>query len=214
MRDTILKEGSKAKGFKFEDLTDDISWMEGKEDYIGKIGEVTYIADNFFTIEFEDGFLVMYPASLMHLAVVEEEQPKKLPLKEGDKVKGFKFGDGTDGIDWNEDMALYVVKVGKVNYIDESYFDIKFENETIWSYPLSLMHLAVVDEQPKEEEPKVIEIDMSKVEKIEYYYNGKWQLADVFDDKYRFTMKDESKLKIQQEIKELEERINELKKQL
>ena len=136
---------------------------------------------------------------------------KNTILKVGDKAKGFEFDTMRYGfytVFWNNTKEEYIGKVGVVDTIVDDYFTIEFE-DNICSYPTSLMHLAVVEEQPK-----VIEIDMSKVEKIEYYYNGKWQVADVFDDKYRFTMKDESKLKIQQEIEELENKINELKKQL
>ena len=133
-------------------------------------------------------------------------------LKVGDKAKGFKFDTmiyGDYWVYWNDIKEEYIGKVGVVDtIINDSEFTIYFGDAVI-SYPTPLMHLAVV-----EDEPKVIEIDMSKVEKIEYYYNGKWQVADVFDDKYRFTFKDENKIKIHKEIEDLENRINELKKQL
>ena len=207
MEKTILKVGDKAKGFRFKDETDRVSWFKDKKKHVGEIGRVTRINSNLFTIDFGDDRWD-YPISLMHLAVVEEE-PKELPLKVGDKAKGFKFENKTDGVMWCETQTHCVGKIGKVARINSNLFTIEFEDDW-WRYPISLMHLAVV-----EEEPKVIEVDMNKVEKIEFLMGGVWkEYVSRTAKKYRYTMKDESKLKIEQEIKELENRIKKLKRQL
>ena len=213
MKDTILKVGDKAKGFKFEGGTDGVGWVIGKETYIGKVGEVLNICPHNFAIRFDDGTGFYYPISLMHLAVVEDEQLKKLSLKIGDKAQGFKFEDGTDGVTWGISKEKYIGKIGKITLIGNDYFGIDFNDGCgFWLYPTSLMHLAVLEE----EQPKVIVIDVNEVEKVEFYhsYDDVWYEMDLDEEKYRFTFKDEIKLKLEKKIKELEDEINELKKQL
>lgn len=131
-------------------------------------------------------------------------------LKVGDKAKGFLFANKTDDVCWAAEMTEYIGQEGKIIYIGSDYFHIHF-GDTSWLYPTSLMHLAVVEEQPK-----VIEIDMSKVENVEYLVGGIWKesINKYYPSMYRFTMKDENKLKIEQEIEDLENKIKELKKQL
>ena len=132
----------------------------------------------------------------------------KTTLKVGDKAKGFLFANQTDDIVWVEEMTEYIGQEGEIVHVNVDYFYIEFDN-AIWIYPLSLMHLAVVEEQPK-----IIEIDVTKVEKFEAFNGKEWCNKSSEYLKYRFTMKDENKIKIKQEIKDLEEKIIELKKQL
>ena len=68
----------------------------------------------------------------------------KAILKVGDKAQGFKFKDCTDGVSYNGNKDKYIGKVGKVEFIGKLGFSIKFEDCT-WMYPISLIHLAVVE---------------------------------------------------------------------
>jgi hypothetical protein len=132
-------------------------------------------------------------------------------LKIGDAARGFKFGFFVDGIMWYNEIAPYIDKIGKITDIEDNCFVITFEDGNHWQYPISLMHLALVEEQPK-----VIEIDFSKVEKFEFLMSGEWSILEskFYPEKYLFTLKDENKVKIQQEIEELEAKIKELRNQL
>lgn len=206
--ETILKVGDKAKGFKFANETDGVGWVAEMTEHIGQEGEILHIGLDYFNIDFGDTIWT-YPIELMHLAVVEEV--KELPLKTGDKAKGFRFESGTDNVAWTKSMGKYTGKVGVVEEIYDDFFIIEFEDDYC-RYPTSLMHLAVVEE----EQPKVIEIDVRDIEKIEVYddNNNTWNKQYWLLNKYRFTFKTESKLAIQKEIKELENRIKELKSKL
>jgi hypothetical protein len=67
--------GKKIKGFKFES-TKDVSWLEEKSGYIGRIGEITCQDIYRVGVHFDDDYWY-YPIDLVEQHLVEEEP--KLP---------------------------------------------------------------------------------------------------------------------------------------
>lgn len=68
-------------------------------------------------------------------------------FKIGDKAKGFKFDNSNEsGVHWDSEMDFYVDKIGEVVEIYNDAFVIQFGDTLEWMYPLSLAHLAVVEE--------------------------------------------------------------------
>lgn len=75
--------------------------------------------------------------------------------KVGDKVKGFKFsGSEYPDIGWDEDMLEFVDKQGVVSFILSNMFLIDFSDRINYIYPLSLAHLAKIEETKEEQEIK------------------------------------------------------------
>jgi len=72
-----------------------------------------------------------------------------MEIEIGQKVRGFRFQDRTDGVYWNDNqMARYIGEIGKVNYKDyRGNFAISFDDVTIWTYPKSLIHEHIVESE-------------------------------------------------------------------
>lgn len=65
-----MRVGDKVKGFDFDPSKYGFGNSENKKKYIGKEGVVGTIANDFFTIDFEDNWW-LYPLELAHLAQIE-----------------------------------------------------------------------------------------------------------------------------------------------
>lgn len=69
-------------------------------------------------------------------------------FKIGDKAKGFKFDNPNEnGVHWDAEMDFYVDKIGEIVETYNDAFVIQFGDTLEWMYPLSLAHLAVVEEK-------------------------------------------------------------------
>ena len=71
--------------------------------------------------------------------------------KIGDKAKGFKFSTGVTP-SFNPSMSEYIGQTGKVSDFLEDRFKITFDDTASWYYPLSLAHLAKIEETQEEQE--------------------------------------------------------------
>ena len=71
--------------------------------------------------------------------------------KIGDKAKGFKFSTGVTP-SFNPSMSEYIGQTGKVSDFLEDRFKITFDDTVSWYYPLSLAHLAKIEETQEEQE--------------------------------------------------------------
>ena len=68
-------------------------------------------------------------------------------FKIGDKAKGFKFdSNNEDDVSYVPEMDRYVGVLGEVDFVSSEYLVIQFEKDS-WAYPMSLAHLAVVEEK-------------------------------------------------------------------
>jgi hypothetical protein len=65
-------------------------------------------------------------------------------MKVGDKAKGFKFENGSDGVRFYDEKEKFIGKVGVVNSVQSKSFCIAFPNDRHMSYPLSLSHLSIL----------------------------------------------------------------------
>lgn len=101
----MFKIGDKAKGFKFEVGTDGVGYDSEMDDYVEEIGVVVDVYTDSFVVQFPDSLEWMYPASLAHLAKIEE----KIPLKKGDRVKFTESSLASGMIDAKED-DVFIVK--------------------------------------------------------------------------------------------------------
>jgi hypothetical protein len=63
--------GRKCKGFRFENGTDRVNWLEKKERHIGEVGLITYQEDYNVRIKFKDDFW-HYPISLIEENLIPE----------------------------------------------------------------------------------------------------------------------------------------------
>ena len=73
--------------------------------------------------------------------------------KIGDKAKGFKFSTGVTP-SFNPSMSEYIGQTGKVSDFLEDRFKITFDDTASWYYPLSLAHLAKIEETQEDQEIK------------------------------------------------------------
>jgi hypothetical protein len=64
--------GKKIRGFRFEDGTDGLKWIEEMTGCIGKIGEIKYLHSKFVGVII-DGYYWQYPISLVDEHLVEDE---------------------------------------------------------------------------------------------------------------------------------------------
>jgi hypothetical protein len=81
----------------------------------------------------------------------------------GRKIRGFRFEDGTDGVDWVDGMkaykdgtdggawikgmASYINKVGLVIKHAPEYVVAEFKDDNTWSYPISLIEPHLIKEE-------------------------------------------------------------------
>jgi len=153
--------GRKCKGFRFEDLTDDVRWLEEKESLIGKIGVITENYDYFVSIKF-DGMYSYYPISLIeeHLIPEGEANPPRFcevhsePLNNremetyiGRKCKGFRFKSGISAsLAWSLDMKKHIGEIGEIDYQKNDRVRIRFQKKYAYFYPLSLIEEHLIPE--------------------------------------------------------------------
>jgi hypothetical protein len=78
----------------------------------------------------------------------------------GRKIRGFRFEDGTNGVEWNTDKKDYIGVIGEIICQHEKYVIVQFKTET-WSYPISLIEPHLIEEDT----PKII--DLSNIEGVE-----------------------------------------------
>lgn len=72
MEKYIPEVGDKAKGFKFDSGTDGVGYDTEMDDYVEEVGVVVDAYTDSFVVQFPDSLEWMYPASLSHLAKIEE----------------------------------------------------------------------------------------------------------------------------------------------
>lgn len=104
----MFKIGDKAKGFKFDSDTDSVHYDNEMDDYVDMVGEVVEVYSHSFVIMFPDHLEWMYPASLCHLAKMDEESSA---FKVGDHVKFKKSSIDSGMIDSDESCSYKVIAV-------------------------------------------------------------------------------------------------------
>ena len=67
----------------------------------------------------------------------------------GRKIRGFKFGDGTNGVVWNINKKLYIGVIGEITYQDSRRARIKFSDDW-FDYPISLIEPHLIEEETPE----------------------------------------------------------------
>lgn len=64
-------------------------------------------------------------------------------IKVGDKVVGFKFECGDEGVYWSSKMEAYVGREGNVKYAGRDFFVLTFNDGSEWSYPINQVNKAL-----------------------------------------------------------------------
>lgn len=100
--------GRKIKGFRFENGTDGVGWHSSMNDYIGKLGEITYEREYSATVDFDDDETWRYPISLIEQHLIEEETPEIQQLGEGVLMEV-----SDDGGVWVEDSISAIAFGGR-----------------------------------------------------------------------------------------------------
>jgi hypothetical protein len=77
----------------------------------------------------------------------------------GRKIRGFRFEDGTDTVEWNSDKEKYIGKIGTISYQFLDCVGIQFDNG-YWYYPISLIEPHLIEETPEI-------IDLSNIKGVE-----------------------------------------------
>jgi hypothetical protein len=67
----------------------------------------------------------------------------------GKKIRGFEFGDGTNGVRWNTNKKLYIGEIGEITYQDSRRAGIKFSDDR-FDYPISLIEQHLIEEEAPE----------------------------------------------------------------
>jgi hypothetical protein len=67
----------------------------------------------------------------------------------GRKIRGFEFGDGTNGVRWNTNKKLYIGEIGEITYQDSRRARIKFSDDR-FDYPISLIEPHLIEEETPE----------------------------------------------------------------
>jgi hypothetical protein len=62
----------------------------------------------------------------------------------GRKIRGFRFEDGTDGVEWNSVKENRIGKIGKIVEQESNFVCVNF-NDDEWIYPISLIEPHLVD---------------------------------------------------------------------
>lgn len=99
-----IKEGIKAKGFKFTDGIDKVEYHSLMDKYVGVEGTISYIGSDYYTIQF-DNVYCSYPLLLM---------PESF-LSKGDKVKIPQTKSVGETI--NNSDAIYAAKRKNQDYL-------------------------------------------------------------------------------------------------
>lgn len=73
-----IKEGIKAKGFKFKDGADNVEYHPLMDKYIGVEGTISYIGSDYYTIQF-DNVYCSYPLVMMYESFLSVGDKVKIP---------------------------------------------------------------------------------------------------------------------------------------
>lgn len=76
-----IKEGIKAKGFKFKDGIDKVEYHPLMDKYIGVEGTISYIGSDYYTIQF-DNVYCSYPLVMMYESFLSVGDKVKIPQTE------------------------------------------------------------------------------------------------------------------------------------
>jgi hypothetical protein len=97
--------GRKCKGFRFEDETDKVPWVQSMENFIGKMGLISNQRDDSVRIEFEKDWW-NYPISLIEPHLIPES-PEIPQLGEGVEMEV-----STDNITWYRRKVIAKMNTG------------------------------------------------------------------------------------------------------
>jgi hypothetical protein len=86
--------GRECKGFRFEDGTDGVEWIKEKKKHIGEVGVITDQGQYHVTVDFNIGFNLFYPISLIEPHLIPET-PEIPQLGEGIEMEV-----SDDGAEW------------------------------------------------------------------------------------------------------------------
>jgi hypothetical protein len=75
----------------------------------------------------------------------------------GRKCKGFRFEDGTDGLEWNPMMRHHIKEVGVIEIQYKNSVRVQFEGYN-WSYPISLIEPHLIPEVKKYTKEELVKI--------------------------------------------------------
>lgn len=113
-----------------------------------------------------------------HYVEKEKVMEKYIP-KIGDKVKGFKFDSGIDGVGYAAEMDDYVGEVGEVVDVYTDSFVVKFPDSLEWMYPASLAHLAKIEDSPQEISHEDSQIDWQIGQVVWDIMHGKGEVVSI-----------------------------------
>jgi hypothetical protein len=135
--------GRKCKGFRFEDETDKVPWVQSMENFIGKMGLISNQRDDSVRIEFEKGWW-NYPISLIeeHLIPESPEIPQ--------------LGEGVEMEVSNDDILWYTRNI--IAQMKDGWYIIN--DGTIWKYARPIPE---VKKYTKEELVKILGHDFEMV---------------------------------------------------
>jgi hypothetical protein len=102
----------------------------------------------------------------------------------GRKIRGFRFEDGTDNVDWVGWKEELVNEIGEVEFQHENYVVVKFDDRK-WAYPISLIHEHLVEEETTS--PQII--DLSNVDGVKMMVSDDKGLEECKKEKL-YTKKD------------------------
>jgi hypothetical protein len=135
--------GRKCKGFRFEDETDKVPWVQSMENFIKKMGLISNQRDDSVRIEFEKGWW-NYPISLIeeHLIPESPEIPQ--------------LGEGVEMEVSNDDILWYTRNI--IAQMQDGWYIIN--DGTIWKYARPIPE---VKKYTKEELVKILGHDFEMV---------------------------------------------------
>lgn len=120
-----------------------------------------------------------------HYVEKEKAMEKYIP-KVGDKVMGFEFDSGTDGVGYDAEMNDYVEEVGVVVDVYTDSFVVQFPDSLEWMYPASLSHLAKIEDSPKEMSHEESQIDWQIGQVVWDVVYGKGEVVNVLQNVLKY----------------------------
>jgi hypothetical protein len=97
------------------------------------------------------------------------------------KIRGFRFEDGTDGVNWYESMIDNIDKIGEIIEQRKSVVRIRFDNRH-FCYPISLIEPHLIPETP--EIPQLGKGVWMKVSDNEVYWSNSNVVAKLANGKF------------------------------
>jgi hypothetical protein len=111
--------GRKIRGFRFEDGTDGVVWIESKEKHIGIIGEIICQHEKYVILQFKIESWY-YPISLIEQHLIEEETPEIPQLGDGVLMEV-----SDSGTNWSK--AYIIARLADGRFLDRNR----------WAWPLA-----------------------------------------------------------------------------